>query len=236
VDTKELNDAKPAEQVTSDSVTDRGHIKDLADDEAMKQFQTTSPEMDKIWNHILFLRVVYLFLLREGRKKAVDNVLVLGKKFMEARKAAVGVFHMTVFYFWLQIVHYCMQSADPNAVRPTSATAATTAASTASTSATATTASVDKTAASPSTATKDVTVEKPGAFVDFVLRFPFLANEYLFLQYYTTQTIFHVPQSQSEFVLPDIKPLPSVLSYGSSSSTAATAAKADPAHVAVAAK
>jgi len=224
VDTKEIKDAKPTMQVTTDSVTDRGHVKDLADDEAMKQFQATSPEMDKMWNHILFLRLIYLYLLREGRKKAVDNVLAYGKRFMAARKAAVGVFHMTIFYFWLQIVHYCMQSADPSAVRPKAADD-----SSGSKSSSSTTAATDKTSTATAVAepsTKDVTVEKPAAFVDFVVRFPFLANEYLFLQYYKADTIFHVPHSMSEFVLPDIKPLPSVLSYGPSATSAATAAAA----------
>lgn len=42
---------------------------------------------------------------------------------------------------------------------------------------------------------------------------PWLLNDQLFTQYYSPKLVLHTPQSLQEFMLPDVKPLPSIVAF-----------------------
>jgi hypothetical protein len=113
-----------------------------------------------------------------GRRDGVKSSLDGYKEFQAHRKEKKYIFHMTVTYFWVQIVDYCLHLED---------------------------------------------LEKPSdgprlSFQEFLEKFPFVLDDELFIQYYSPKLIFHTPQSMEGFVLPDIKPLPSILSFKSTPS------------------
>lgn len=50
-------------------------------------------------------------------------------------------------------------------------------------------------------------------FDEFLTRSPWLLDSNLVVEYYTKETLFHTPKSMTEFVLPDVKPLPSIIKF-----------------------
>ena len=52
------------------------------------------------------------------------------------------------------------------------------------------------------------------AFVNFLLTHSWLADDGLVTAFYSRQLMCRTPAAQTEFMLPDLRPLPSVLSLG----------------------
>jgi len=142
----------------------------LTDDDFIAAFETCDINLDEIWNHLALLRMIWLYLTKFGRRDALAKIFDGYKVFNENRKTQVGVYHMTVIYFWIQIVDYCLLC--------------------------------DK-------HVKEIAPD----FTEFLNKHVFLKNNELFLQYYSVNLIFHNLESMNEFVLPDIKPLPSIVSF-----------------------
>jgi len=81
-------------------------IEDYKDDEFfLKAFESLDPLLEEKWNHITFLRMIWLYLNRHQRREALNKIMNGYKSFCENRKKA-GVFHITIVYFWVQIVDY----------------------------------------------------------------------------------------------------------------------------------
>lgn len=95
--------------------------------------------------------------------------------------APLLLFHMTVAYFWIQVVDFALSAPAATFVGET-------------------------TVLSRDQATKTSNDE----FREFYKTRSFLNDEYLFMQYYSRKLIFHTPASMLEFALPDRKPLPSI--------------------------
>jgi ADP-ribosylation factor protein 1 len=57
----------------------------------------------------------------------------------------------------------------------------------------------------------EATKNPTGDFIGFLLMNPQLSNGGLFLEYYTKDHIMNNPEARSQMVLPDIKPLPSLV-------------------------
>jgi len=58
-----------------------------------------------------------------------------------------------------------------------------------------------------------IVAESGEQFLRLIFQNAFLTNDALFMQYYSTKEIFHNPLSMTEFILPDVKPLPSIVNF-----------------------
>jgi len=91
----------PSQQKAMETITT-----DLVDDEFLDQFTKCSLTH---WDHTDFLRVVWLVLHKEGRKKGIDIILNGVKKFIETSpQTKTKKFHFTQTYFWIQLMDYEM--------------------------------------------------------------------------------------------------------------------------------
>lgn len=70
----------------------------------------------------------------------------------------------------------------------------------------------------------EATKNPTGDFKGFLLMNPQLSNGGLFLEYYNKDTMLNNPEARSKVVLPDRKPLPSLLTRVTSSSSSASSA------------
>jgi hypothetical protein len=171
-----------------------GKLKD--DKTFLTTFETSEGELfdqlDSTWKHLTFIRMVWLYLTTTGRREGVAKIMEGTKKFYTLRKHANSVFHMTLVYFWLQVglIDILFRSKSQQIVDYCL-----------------------KLSASSSKAEEENKNEAKdtNAFQNFVKAYPFLLNDELFLQYYKVSTIFHHPPSMEQFVLPDIKQLPSIV-------------------------
>lgn len=62
------------------------------------------------WDHKTHLRLAYLVLTRDGRRRAVSRVMELIKSFIDRSPLAWRTFHLTLTYFWLHMVHFALAS------------------------------------------------------------------------------------------------------------------------------
>jgi len=141
-------------------------------------FENCDEELDKAWSHLLSMYIIWHYLVRIGRKDGVKRILKGHEKFLSSKKHGVGVFHMTITYFWIQIVDFCLRSSPP--ITP-----------------------------------KESLSDELDEFLSFYHSHEYLTNDELFLQYYSVKSIFHEPNTMTEFTLPDIKPLPSIVTFQS---------------------
>lgn len=105
-------------------------------------------------------------------------------------------FHFTMTYFWVQIVHFGMRSVSHLQFPVTS------------------TGSTSTTSTSPNPAYASNPELDPdswrNAFARFILLNPHVVDSSLWSEYYTKEVIM-TPQAKAEMVLPDKKPLPSLV-------------------------
>lgn len=94
----------PVDRVTIPKLPDVEslHIARDLDDDFLVKFEGRS--LDK-WNHECYVRVIYCYLVREGRQKGVNSVFDAMKSFQKEG------FHMTLTYFWIQMVWHAITSA-----------------------------------------------------------------------------------------------------------------------------
>ncbi|KNC97698.1 small GTP-binding protein domain [Spizellomyces punctatus DAOM BR117] len=118
------------------------------------------------WDHYTHLRIAYLYLTREGRQKGKNLIFDKIEHFIKHSPRTNGkTFHLTLTYFWIQLVNYGIRSMKP----------------------------------------------PPEEFKQFLVMNPHLADGNLPLEYYSKETLFMDPKARTEMVLPDKKPLPSVI-------------------------
>ncbi|CAF3691283.1 unnamed protein product [Rotaria socialis] len=146
---------------TSDSTLDLSN-NELDDDEFLRSFESYTL---KSWPHKSHLRMVWLYLTRDGRRTGVNKIFDGLKNFIE-NSAIVKktTFHFTMTYFWIQMIDLAI-------------------------------------AQSP----------KQIYFEEFLRLNSHLLHEDLFLEYYKKETMLNNPNARKEMVLPDIKPLPSLI-------------------------
>mmetsp|Transcript_29183 Transcript_29183/g.47120 ORF Transcript_29183/g.47120 Transcript_29183/m.47120 type:complete len:334 (+) Transcript_29183:376-1377(+) len=158
----------------------------MPDEDFLKAFQEASSLPLDHFNHAAKIRMMWLYLSKvkdrsQGRRTAVDLILNGLSNYYKSKNL---VYHMTLSYFWLQLVDLAINAPYYNPPLTTRLESV-----------------VDKSVP---------TVE---AFETFVLSNLFLLNEDLVTDFYSINAIFHKPESLAEFVLPDKKPLPSILSF-----------------------
>lgn len=189
------------------------------------------------WGHRTHLRIAFVMLSRYGRRQGMERIFASIKKFIAAGTIAHKTkFHETMTYFWTHMVHYClvqMPAAEENVVATESkeenteekkeegemTKALAVAVSSLSIPATTTATATITTTTAESDEQIELKNEKEGEdgaglhtlFHHFLFRNPELSNGGLFLQYYSKQLMLMELHSRQHVVLPDIKPLPSLL-------------------------
>lgn len=61
-----------------------------------------------IWDHKTHLRLAFLVLTRDGRQRAVAEIFRLIKNFIDNSDRTRKTFHLTMTYFWIQMIHFAI--------------------------------------------------------------------------------------------------------------------------------
>lgn len=164
----------------------------------------------ELWDHYTHLRIAYLNLSRHGRRVGMSNIFRSIKSFIErsprtkrSDTSRGTTFHETMTYFWIHMVDYAMHTmAKVPSTAPSSAL---------------------KDASSVSSSTIDMTSSSSSRtpldpFKIFLLLNPQLSNGGLFLHYFSKKRMLLDAEARTSVLLPDLRPLPSILTDISSSS------------------
>ncbi|KAJ7111168.1 ADP-ribosylation factor [Mycena crocata] len=85
--------------------------KDSSPEEFLRQFGAFSLPA---WDHYTHIRVAYLLLTIYGRQKGKDMIFDGIEKYIAQSEQTRGrTFHVTMTYFWIQMVHFGIQSMPP---------------------------------------------------------------------------------------------------------------------------
>ncbi|KDQ64737.1 hypothetical protein JAAARDRAFT_236805 [Jaapia argillacea MUCL 33604] len=154
------------------------------------------------WDHYTHIRLAYVILTTYGRQKGKNMIFDGLQHYIANSKQATGrAFHFTMTYFWIQIVHFGIRS---SVVTSSEAPSPHNDSSTTLTSVSDASTLVDTpgvvTASTPST----------DDFFRFLLINPYVVDGNLWTDYYSKDVMMS-PKAKEEMVLPDKKPLPSLL-------------------------
>ncbi|KAJ7650893.1 ADP-ribosylation factor [Roridomyces roridus] len=164
---------------------------DSSPTEFLRQFDSLS--LPK-WDHYTHVRLAYVILTTHGRQKGKNMIFDGIEKYIAQSEQTRGrTFHVTMTYFWIQMVHFGIRSMPPPVA--------------------------DSDASSLQTLVAD---EEPKAkvsndwapnaddFPRFLLLNPFVADGNLWADYYSKEVIMS-PEAKAGMVLPDRKPLPNLV-------------------------
>ena len=136
------------------------------------------------FSHWVMLRTMWL-LLAAVEDRTKGRKVAVDAVFAGMQKMDGQVFHQTYVYFWLQLVDLAIHL-------PTTA---------------------EESAARQQRAA-EVGAVPVRPFLAFLFTFEWLANEALVTSFYSKKLMCQTPAAMQEFMLPDLRPLPSVLSLG----------------------
>ncbi|KAG2016463.1 ADP-ribosylation factor [Coprinopsis cinerea AmutBmut pab1-1] len=135
------------------------------------------------WDHYTHIRIAYLLLMAHGRQKGKDMVFSgLENYIANNSKTNVRGFHFTMTYFWIQIVHFGIRNMPPQLL--------------------------DHPLETDTTA--NVRYPSSADFFRFLFINPHLVDGSLWTDYYSKEVMMS-PEAKSSMVLPDKKPLPSLV-------------------------
>ncbi|KAF8218306.1 ADP-ribosylation factor family-domain-containing protein [Mycena galopus ATCC 62051] len=149
----------------------------------LRQFETINLPA---WDHYTHIRIAYLLLTEYGRQKGKDKIFEGIERYIQQSEQTKGrTFHVTMTYFWIQIVHFGIRSTPPLIHSDT-----------------------DSDLGSGSLQPDD----SPDLddFPRFLLLNPYVADGNLWAEYYSKDAMMSVEAKQGP-VLPDIKPLPNLV-------------------------
>lgn len=108
---KQLPSIIPSVEKTDDSINDQ-KIDRLEDDEFLRQFEScTLPS----WSHRSHLRMVWIYLTRDGRRAAVNKIFDHTKSFtLNSKTSPKATFHFTMTYFWIQMIDLAIAQSPKN--------------------------------------------------------------------------------------------------------------------------
>ncbi|RDB16247.1 ADP-ribosylation factor 1 [Hypsizygus marmoreus] len=134
------------------------------------------------WDHYTHVRIAFVLLTAYGRQKGKDMIFDDIEKYIaESTQTQGRTFHVTMTYFWIQIVHLGIRNISPSTdLKSTSSSSTTT------------------------------TPASPDQFPLFLLLNPYVADGNLWADYYT-KDVMMTPKAKAEMVLPDKKPLPNLV-------------------------
>ncbi|RXW24326.1 hypothetical protein EST38_g1514 [Candolleomyces aberdarensis] len=158
---------------------------DSPPDEFMQQFKEYRLPS---WDHYTHIRLAYLILIAHGRQKGKDILFEGLSNYISNNNTTqtnARTFHVTMTYFWLQVVHFGIRNVPENLAPPHASTAQ---------------------EASPS----QLPYPSSADFFKFLLINPHLVDGSLWSDYYSKETIMS-PEAKGSMVLPDKKSLPSLV-------------------------
>jgi hypothetical protein len=77
-------------------------------EQLLSEFHECSQRLVDEWNHLLMIRIAFSMLLLRGRAVAKNEFIDGVQKVLNTKKD--GTFHLTLTYFWLQVVHFALGS------------------------------------------------------------------------------------------------------------------------------
>ncbi|KAH6919163.1 ADP-ribosylation factor [Coprinopsis sp. MPI-PUGE-AT-0042] len=135
------------------------------------------------WDHYTHIRFTYLILVAQGRQQGKDMIFEgLAKYLANSPRTDGTTFHFTLTYFWIQFVHLGIRNMPRDFV---------------------------KYEASPQ-GDHQLTYPSSDDFFRFLLVNPHLTKEDLWAEYYTKEALTS-KDAEERMVLPDRKPLPSLV-------------------------
>ncbi|KAJ7026146.1 ADP-ribosylation factor [Mycena alexandri] len=138
------------------------------------------------WDHYTHIRIAYLLLTQFGRQKGKDRIFRGIEKYIASSAQTSGrTFHVTMTYFWIQIVHFGIRSTPPL------------------------THSDADSDLGARISEPEESIEHDD-FPRFLLLNPFVAEGNLWADYYSKGVMMSV-EAKGGMVLPDIKPLPNLV-------------------------
>ncbi|KAJ7260476.1 ADP-ribosylation factor family-domain-containing protein [Mycena haematopus] len=180
-----IPDRSPAESLESklDNWLARAE-NDSSPDKFLQQFEIFSLPA---WDHYTHIRIAYLLLTIHGRQKGKDMIFDGLEKYITHSDQTRGrTFHVTMTYFWIQMVHFGISSMglfESNSTLETSSVKTLVAAE------------------------KQTPEQENLRFVRFLLTNPHLADGNLWAEHYSKDVIMS-PGAKAGMVLPDKKALP----------------------------
>ncbi|KAJ7143809.1 ADP-ribosylation factor family-domain-containing protein [Mycena epipterygia] len=159
---------------------------DSSPEEFLRQFETINLPA---WDHYAHIRITYLLLTTYGRQKGKNMIFDGIEKYIaQSEQTRSQTFHVTMTYFWIQIVHFGIRSMAPVPALDSASTS-------------------DK--SSMRTLVEDDA--KPGDdFARFLPLNPVVADGSLWADYYSKEVIMS-PEGKAGMVFPDKKPLPNLV-------------------------
>ncbi|KAJ7020234.1 ADP-ribosylation factor [Mycena alexandri] len=138
------------------------------------------------WDHYTHIRIAYLLLIQFGRQKGKDKIFRGIEKYIASSAQTRGrTFHVTMTYFWIQIVHFGIRSTPPLIHSDADS-------------------GLGARISEP-----EESIEHDD-FPRFLLLNPFVAEGNLWADYYSKGVMMSV-EAKGGMVLPDIKPLPNLV-------------------------
>ncbi|KAJ6460917.1 ADP-ribosylation factor [Mycena sanguinolenta] len=138
------------------------------------------------WDHYTHIRIAYLLLTEYGRQKGKDKIFKGIERYIQQSDQTKGrTFHITMTYFWVQIVHFGIRSTPPLVHSDTDSDLG-------------------------SSSLEPDNSPELDDFPRFLLLNPYVANGNLWADYYSKDAMMSVNAKQGP-VLPDIKPLPNLV-------------------------
>ncbi|KAJ6474471.1 ADP-ribosylation factor [Mycena vitilis] len=163
---------------------------DSAPDEFLHQFETLSLPA---WDHYTHIRIAYLFLTIHGRQKGKNLIFDGLEKYISQSEQTRGrTFHVTMTYFYIQMVHFGICSMPP---APTFDDASI---------------SSMQTLVGEEKAVGKQDEKSGDEFAHFLLTNPHLVDGDLWAQYYS-KGVMMSPEAKAGMVLPDKKSLPNLV-------------------------
>ncbi|KAF7368961.1 ADP-ribosylation factor [Mycena venus] len=140
------------------------------------------------WDHYTHIRIAYLMLTQYGRQKGKDKIFQGIERYIQQSAQTKGrTFHVTMTYFWIQIVHFGIRNTPPMVHSD-----------------------ADSDLGSRSLDLDDNDAPELDDFPRFLLLNPYVADGNLWADYYSKDAMMSVEAKQGP-VLPDIKPLPNLV-------------------------
>jgi len=134
------------------------------------------------WDHYTHIRIAFVLLSTYGRQKGKDMIFEGIEKYIAQSPQTRGrTFHVTMTYFWVQIVHLGIRNLNIATLTPSNS--------------------------SYSLASSDVL---PDQFPAFLLLNPYVADGNLWADYYSKEVMMS-PVAKAGMVLPDRKSLPNLV-------------------------
>lgn len=163
--------------------------KDMSPEEFIAKFDACDLPS---WDHYTHIRIAYLLLSAFGRKKGKDMIFEGLEKYIKTNPHTRSrAFHLTMTYFWIQFVHFGMQTVATDQESESKSAA-------------------DRADSHKPNDTPAVQYPSEEDFFKFLVVNPHLSDGSLWLDYYSKEVMMSA-EAKAGMVFPDKKPLPNLV-------------------------